>query len=256
MQEKPESEQRAIRFRLRLLVGALLVAGLMLLTMLLIQPAIQASSLMKEGQYLSAAEIYDRIGMKSKANSARYALGQQLLEQKKYTEAADILLSLGEYEDAVELFHHARAEEARILAEAGEWDAAQEKLMYLVEYDQYIPAYEILMEYPVLKDMVKEKIFRIGNQLEFDIDDHWNNYLSFKRWVIVELKDGQALLLAKYSSTVGTLDLHKLRNRVGFQQPERMAERRIPAGVPLRDQAGYSGSARFQQLRGRCFSSA
>ena len=198
---------------------------LALLCVYVIIPAIRynmAVTAVENKNYDEAIAIFEELGDYSdsadKIPETKYKKAENLVSNKEFDTAIEIFGELGDYNDSADKINETKYNKAMFMSQNGDYDGA-------------IAVFEELGEYSDSADKAKD-IYKkqhsfdkkVGHYVSFGKYEQDNNTSNGKEkieWLVLEVKDGKALVISKYaldckpyntSSTNVTWETCSLRN--------------------------------------------
>ena len=218
--ERIEAEKRKKQIKKITIVGisivSVIVAFVIILNMVIIPNSKynDAITLMQAGKYSEAITAFEALdGYKDSADKiaecntaiidSKYNEAIALMEEGKYTEARSAFYLLEGYKDSFQ-----KMRECNTAAMDGQYNDA----LALIETGNIVEAYEMLIELDGYKDsankaesiykMYKLKTAKVGDYVlfgEYEQDNNRSNGKEDIEWLVLEVKDGKALVISKYA---------------------------------------------------------
>jgi len=170
-----------------------------------------AISLMENGEYSKAiCEFTELEGYKDSAvkiiecNNAilaeKYNDAIALMENGEYLKAIDAFTELdGHYKDSADKIIECKYNDAIVLIEAGNLDKAYN---IFIELGAYKDSVDKAANIRLIKTKEQLKGLKVGSYIKFGVYEHDNNTSNGKgeiEWLVLEVKDGKALVISKYA---------------------------------------------------------
>ena len=214
------AREEAERIRIRnlkitafvLAVACVLVAFIIILNTVIIPNSKynDAVALMEEGNYTEAISVFEALGgykdSAIKVYECKYNHALALMDEGKYLEAVSVFEQLNGYKDSTE-----KVAECNAAILNGKYNAAI-ALMEEGKYAEAISAFEALGGYKDSAEkansiyykhkLEKLKVAKVGAYVFFGTYEQDNNFSNGKEdieWLVLEMKDGKALVVSKYA---------------------------------------------------------